>query len=193
MRPGAATLALPFMSRPTEPTEEDRWQAAYQAERPALVAFLRRQLRDEALAEDLAQETFVRALGAGRSGEPPERLRSYLFTIAQNLARDHWRRGARGRLAPLPEGAEGEAPIELEDARAESPEAGARRRALSRSLARALEELPERYRTAFRLAAIEQHSYREIGEAMGWSLDQVRVNVHRARRRLIERLGDALA
>jgi len=192
MRSGTLALRAPIMSRPTEPNADDAWRLAYEAERPALLSFLRRQVRDPAHAEDLLQETFVRALRSGRQGEPPERLRGYLFTIAHNLVRDAWRRGPRERPAPL--GATGaDGAVEIEDTSVESPEAGARRRALARRLTVALEGLPERYRTAFRMAALEQRSYREIGEATGWSLDQVRVNVHRARRRLIDELGEALA
>jgi RNA polymerase sigma-70 factor (ECF subfamily) len=189
MSAAAATAQPPTMTG-NGPTSEELWQAAYRTERPALLAFLRRQVRDPGLAEDLVQETFVRAIRSGRVAEDPARLRAYLFTIARHLVVDHWR---RPRALPLPEGGEGEGELEIEDRTAESPEAGTRRRFLARRLATAITALPERYRTAFRLAAVEQKSYREIGAATGWTLDQVRVNVHRARRRLIEELGDALA
>jgi RNA polymerase sigma-70 factor (ECF subfamily) len=173
-----------------EPLDPQRvWRDAWEAEREALYGFLRRQVRDGDAAEDLLQETFVRAIRSGRI-EERGRLRSYLFTIAQNLATDHWRRHLR--LAPMRgELPEGESVEQAADGRSESPEAEAGRRGLEQRLRTALAELPERYRTAFRLAAIEQHSYREIAEATGWSLDQVRINVHRARKRLIDRLGDA--
>ncbi|MBZ0089103.1 MAG: sigma-70 family RNA polymerase sigma factor, partial [Thermoanaerobaculia bacterium] len=85
-RPEPATMV------PDEPTSETIWQDAYRRERGALLAFLRRLVRDGGLAEDLLQETFVRAIRAGRAGADPERLRSYLFTIARNLAADHFRR-----------------------------------------------------------------------------------------------------
>lgn len=189
MSAAAASAPTPSMNR-QESTPEEIWQAAYRSERTALLAFLRRQVRDEALAEDLLQETFVRAIRAGRAAEEPARLRAYLFTIARHLTVDHWR---RPRALPLPEGGENDTAPEIEDVAAESPEAGTRRRFLARRLAEAITALPDRYRTAFRLAAVEQKSYREIGEETGWTLDQVRVNVHRARRRLIEELGDALA
>jgi RNA polymerase sigma-70 factor (ECF subfamily) len=175
-----------------DPSPEDRWQAVYRAERSALLGFLRKQVRDEAAAEDLVQETFVRAIRSGRAGEEPERLRSYLFTIAGNLAIDHWRRRPPAAV-PLDSGEPGEPEMEIEDLSAESPEAAARRRSLARRVGEALGRLPERYAMAFRLAAIEQRSYKEIGATTGWSLDQVRVNVHRARRRLIQELGDQLA
>lgn len=166
------------------------WRSAWLAEHAALLGFLRRRLRDEEAAEDLLQETFVRAMRSGRV-EKAEELRPYLFTIAQNLVADHWRR--RFRLVPRqsePAGAEGLDGVA--DERGESPEAAAGRKGLERRVRAALALLPERYRQAFRLAAIEQRSYREIGELTGWSLDQVRINVHRARRRLIDELGDEL-
>ena len=166
------------------------WREAWEAERLALFGFLRRQVRDRETAEDLLQETFVRAIRSGRI-EDRGRLRSYLFTIAQNLATDHWRRHLR--LAPTrAELTDGEGAEQVEDGRSESPEEHAGRRRLEQRLRQALAELPERYRRAFRLAAIEQRSYREIAVATGWTLDQVRINVHRARKRLIDQLRDLL-
>jgi len=166
------------------------WRSAWQSERGPLLGFLRRRLRDEAAAEDLLQETFVRALRAGRV-ERAEDAGPYLFTIAQNLVADHWRR--RMRLLPQEGEAPGDAGLEaVADERAESPEAAASRRGLERRVRAAFGLLPERYQRAFRLAAIEQRSYREVAELTGWSLDQVRVNVHRARRRLIAELGQDL-
>jgi RNA polymerase sigma-70 factor (ECF subfamily) len=166
------------------------WRSAWEAEHGALLGFLRRRLRDDDAAEELLQETFVRAMRSGRV-ERAEEARPYLFTIAQNLVADHWRR--RFRVLPRQADADaGDGLEEVADARGESPEAAASRRGLERRVRAAYELLPERYQQAFRLAAIEQRSYREIAELTGWSLDQVRVNVHRARRRLIDELGTEL-
>ena len=121
-------------------------------------------------------------------------LRSYLFTIGQNLVADHWRR--RFRVVSR----SGEPPSEEEgglegvaDVRSESPEQATSRRGLERRVREAMRALPDHYRSAFRMAAIEQRSYREIGECLGWTLDQVRINVHRARKRLIAELGGVVA
>jgi RNA polymerase sigma factor (sigma-70 family) len=166
------------------------WRSAWESERGPLLAFLRRRLRDAEAAEDLLQETFVRAIRAGRV-ERREELRPYLFTIAHNLVADHWR--ARIRLVPrLAEEPPAGGLETIADVRGESPEAEAGRRGIERRVGEALAALPERYRQAFRLAAIEQRSYREIAELTGWSLDQVKINVHRARRRLIDELGHEL-
>ncbi len=172
------------------------WRGLWEAERGALLGFLRRRLGELETAEDLLQETFVRAIRADRL-EAGAGARSYMVTVAQNLAADHARK--RFRLLPTvpsggagAEGAEHDALAEVADPRAESPEAAVVRRTLRRRVGEALATLPERYRAAFRLAAIEQRSYREIAESTGWSLDQVRVNVHRARRKLIDQLGPEL-
>ena len=172
---------------------EEVWRAAWEAERGALLGFLRRQVRDREAAEDLLQETFVRAIRSGRIEERAS-LRSYLFTIAQNLVADHWRKRFRlvaqsGAGARADESTEEDALERIPDQRSESPEARTARRGLEQRVREALALLPDSYRSAFRLAAIEQRSYREIGEAMGWSLGQVRINVHRARKRLIAELG----
>jgi RNA polymerase sigma-70 factor (ECF subfamily) len=166
------------------------WWRAWEAERKSLYGFLRRQLRDPDAAEDLLQETFVRAIRSGRI-EEEGRLRSYLFTIAQNLVADHWR--SRRRRPVTVEGPDGPPNLdEVADERGEWPESSVSRRRLERRLGEAMAALPDRYRAAFRLAAIEQRSYREVGETMGWSLDQVCSNVHRARKKLIAELGEDL-
>jgi len=165
------------------------WRTAWESEHSALLAFLRRRLRDEDTAEDLLQETFVRAIRSGQV-ERAEELRPYLFTIAQNLLADHWRR--HFRVVPRRAEVDADGLERVADERSESPEEEAARRGIVRRVSEATAALPDRYRRAFRLAAIEQRSYREIAELTGWSLDQVRVNVHRARRRLIDELGSEL-
>ncbi|MGE5675154.1 MAG: RNA polymerase sigma factor, partial [Mycobacterium leprae] len=61
----------------------------------SLFAFLYRMCGDGALAEELMQEAFVRALQAAKRYRPQGRVSTWLFAIAANLLRDHWRRKAR--------------------------------------------------------------------------------------------------
>ena len=191
MAPTLLALSPDPGAEPAAPADREAfWRAVWETESRPLHGFLRRHLRDADQAEDLLQETFVKAIRSGRL-EGGAGARAYLFTIAQNLAADHWRR--RLRLVPGPSPADGgEEVFEIPDRVGESPEAAASRRGLERRLSAALAAMPERYRIAFRLAAVEQRSYREIAHATGWSLDQVRINVHRARRRLIDELGPEL-
>src|SRR5688500_19709847 len=68
---------------------------AYRDHHAALFAFLRRATRDEAAAEDLLQETFIRLLTVVREGRPPEQVRAWLYRVASNLVISRGRRSAK--------------------------------------------------------------------------------------------------
>jgi RNA polymerase sigma factor (sigma-70 family) len=57
-----------------------------------LYAYLYRMLNAKPLAEDMVQECFLRAMEAIRKGNVPDQLRPWLYRIAANLCKDHWRR-----------------------------------------------------------------------------------------------------
>ncbi|GJG87092.1 hypothetical protein tb265_22730 [Gemmatimonadetes bacterium T265] len=147
---------------------------------PALVRYLTRRLGDRDWAEEVAQETFVRAL---RNAPAPDKERSWLFAVATNLVRDEARRDARQRrrLALLR--------AESDDARVESPAATfeqAQERAREAALARrAVDALAERDRLAL-LMREEGLSYPEIAAALTLSVGSVGTTLARARRRLVE-------
>lgn len=65
---------------------------AYRDHHAALFAFLRRATRDEAAAEDLLQETFIRLLTVVREGRPPEQVGAWLYRVASNLVISRGRR-----------------------------------------------------------------------------------------------------
>ena len=139
-----------------------------------LVRYLTRRLGDRDWAEEVAQETFVRAL---RQSEL-QNGRAWLFAVATNLVRDEARKDARRRrhlelLAAEAKDDVAEQPTELE--RGED-------RALAR---RAIETLTERDREAL-LMKEEGLNYNEIAEALGLSLASVGTTLSRARRRLVE-------
>ena len=62
-----------------------------------IFAYLYRMTNSKPLAEDLTQECFLRAIEAIAAGRLPEALRPWLYTIAGNLCRDHWRRSSTRR------------------------------------------------------------------------------------------------
>ena len=163
------------------------WQTAYDAHAPAVLAFLQRRLRRREEAEDLLQETFVRAIRANALADE-ERLRPYLLRTARNLLLNQLRR------PHLVVGAEGEDEGRLEQhpQGSLSPEGSAAFRAFRRALERALSGLAEAHRRAFQLAVFEQRSYAEIARLTGWSLPQVKVNLYRARQRLLADLAEHL-
>ncbi len=140
-----------------------------------LVRYLTRRLGDRDWAEEVAQETFVRALRQ----EQIVNERAWLFTVANNLVRDEARKDARRRkhLALLFE--------EGRDAAME-PEPTALERAQEAAMARkAVDALAERDRLAL-LMREEGLDYHEIAEALGLSVGSIGTTLARARRRLVE-------
>jgi RNA polymerase sigma-70 factor, ECF subfamily len=154
----------------------DRLAALFKAYHAPLVRFLTRRLGDRDEAEEIAQETFVRALKQDTIASD----RSWLFAVASNLVRDEARRGARERkrhdLLRVRE--EVDATVD--------PEPTSMERAEDQALARqAIEMLGERDRDAL-LMREEGLGYEEIAEALDLSLASVGTTLSRARRRLME-------
>lgn len=135
----------------------------YRDHSPAVYAFLVAQCRDRVWAEDLMQETFVKAtrsLGGYRGGNQ----RSWLFAIARTVFLDDVR---KRRPIPVAEVTEAvAAPIDIEE---------------SDAIERALGALPERQRLALVLCDQAGLSYAEVAEAVGCTQAAVKVLIHRAR------------
>ena len=153
-------------------TDVERLFRTYNA---ALVRYLTRRLGDRDWAEEVAQETFVRAL---RQDEITNE-RAWLFAVATNLVRDEARKDARRRrhLALLAE-QERESVVEPESTSVEKAQEAAFAR-------KAVDALAERDRLAL-LMREEGLDYGEIAEALELSPGSVGTTLSRARRRLVE-------
>lgn len=140
-----------------------------------LVRYLTRRLGDRDWAEEVAQETFIRALRQ----EHLVNERAWLFAVANNLVRDEARRDARQRRhLDLLRAEQASAVVE--------PEPSALERAQEAALARrAVDALAERDRLAL-LMREEGLDYAEIAEALGLSAGSIGTTLARARRRLVE-------
>ncbi len=145
---------------------------------PGLVRFLYRRLGDRDLAEDLAQEAFIRLLR-----EDPERPEGWLFVVAANLARDAYRRDSRRarRLELLA----GQAQAEADASPALDHEV--LRDETVAEVRRGLECLTERDRTLLPLYE-EGLAYRELAAAIGVKETSVAPLLARARQRLLRHL-----
>lgn len=159
------------------------WKLAYQEHGPAVMAFLRSRLERRDDAEELMQETFVRAMRASDRLRDRGTVRGYLFTTAHNLLHDRFR---RNRVSPIVAATA----AEFEASESESSDARARLGALVDRLSEVLEALPEPQREAFKLGVLDRIPYREIAEMKGWSVSAVKVNVFRARKRVVRQLAD---
>jgi RNA polymerase sigma-70 factor (ECF subfamily) len=159
------------------PARFDAWYVEFRA---PLRAYLRRLASNNAAADDLFQETWVRLLTRPPRTLDSRAVRAYVFTIATHLARDAWRReawfglwirGRRQRDADL-----GAAPDACYEAR--------------ENVARSLASLTPRERALLWLAHVEQYEHREIATMLGIRAGSVRVLLHRARRRALAALDD---
>lgn len=149
------------------------WSGVYRSTFQDLVRFLYRKVWDEDRAMELAQETFVRALR-----EEPQNPRSWLFTVARNLAMDEARTAIRRKQhLTLLEG-------EAADKTSPSPADELAERERGERLRRALELLSDRDREVLELwdAGL---NYRDIAEQTGLSAGAIGTTLARARQRLV--------
>jgi RNA polymerase sigma-70 factor (ECF subfamily) len=132
---------------------------------PALRRYARALTRDAEIADDLVQDTLVRALRSEHLFHGGE-VRSWLYTILTNLNRNRLRSLARRPMLR---------PIEDHDAAEAGPEAG------GRDIERALAMLVDEQRTALLLVVLEGLTYREVAEIQGVPIGTVMSRLARAR------------
>ena len=176
----------------------DGREAAYRElvrryERP-IFSLLFRMVRDRELAEDLSQETFVKALNAIDSYRPEYKFSSWIFKIANNAAIDHLRRRELDTLslegsphAETPEAVQATA-LQLGD-RAENALDIVEAKELGATIEEAIGRLRPEYRSCILLRHVEGLAYEEIAQTLDLPLGTVKTYIHRARNELRETLA----
>ncbi|MET0389596.1 MAG: sigma-70 family RNA polymerase sigma factor [Polyangiales bacterium] len=159
----------------------------------SLYAHALRLTRSSADAEDLVQDTFVRALRFYERFERGTNLKAWLLRIQFNGFVNKYRRNAKELSAgesmsqePGTEATVGRGPLQaLLD-----PQGLALAPILAKEIQAALEQLPEEHQTVVVLADVEELSYKEIAEVIGCPIGTVMSRLHRARKALQERLSE---
>jgi RNA polymerase sigma-70 factor (ECF subfamily) len=162
--------------------------------RRPVFSLIYRMIGDREQAEDLAQESFVKAFNNLDSYNPSYRFSSWLFKIANNHAIDHLR---RARLSTVsihgsPHAATAEREEETRivlEAQDESPEQEMLALELGGEIEQAISQLRPDYRTAVILRHVENRPYEEIAEIMDVPIGTVKTFLHRARAELRQALG----
>jgi RNA polymerase sigma-70 factor (ECF subfamily) len=168
-------------------------EAAQKGDRPAfaglverywdrLYRWLYRLSRDRHAAEDLAQETFLKAFAGLASFRAGTNFQAWLFRIGYNNFVNQRRRGSRARQ-PFPD--------EVAGGGAGPAEEAIRRETLQ-LLARTVGKLPHEYRAAFLLRVEEGLSFREIADVLATTEETARWRVFKARQKLLSVLGPEL-
>lgn len=153
-----------------------------------------RMVRDRALAEDLAQETFIRAFNAIGSYNPRYKFSSWIFKIANNLTIDHLRRkrldtvSIHGSPHAVTEDEQARTSLDLESPD-ERPDAYVENMELASEIEAAIGQLRPEYKSVTLLRHVEGYSYKEIAEIMKLPLGTVKTYIHRARLELQEALA----
>ena len=162
-------------------------------ERPVL-SLIHRMVRDRELAEDLAQDTFVKVLNALDRYRPEFKFSSWIFKIAHNTALDWLRKRELPTLsldgapdAVSAEAQEATRPMVATDD--PSPADFTAGRELRHQLETAIALLRPEYATAVTLYHIEGLAYEEIAETMSLPLGTVKTFIHRARKELREHVA----
>lgn len=153
-----------------------------------LVSYFARMVRDRALAEDLAQEVFLRVYQARQRYQPEARFTTWLYRIATNLALNVLRDRKAGDAPALGEDESGIPRVaRIADNRPTAEE----QLMLSdreRLIRQAVESLPERQRAAVILHKYQEVDYRQIGGILGLSESAVKSLLFRAYENLRVRL-----
>ena len=152
--------------------------------RPRVYRHLLAMTRDPALADDLTQETFLRAMPRTGQLRDPDAALGWLYRIATNVMVDHVRRAQAAATPADPEWLAGTGAAALQRQAPPSPQTAAERAEMSACVGRHLASLPDDYRVALLLHDEEGMTNPQIAEQLHCSVATVKIRVHRARARL---------
>ena len=162
------------------PMDSDAFAGFYQRSAPGLRAYLVRVSGNTALADDLMQESYLRFLCATQPEGGEVNYRRYLFRIATNLLRDHWRRPRAECMDDVPERF-----LAVHDGMAQIDSQAILDPAMAR--------MRPRERQLLWLAHAEGYSHREIAEITGLNAAGIRLLLFRARRKIARLLRKQMA
>jgi RNA polymerase sigma-70 factor, ECF subfamily len=139
-------------------------------------------------AEDLVQDTYLKAFRAADSFRPGTNLRAWLFTILHNTARNRVRDRARDAVSVDSEVVERAAEVPGPSGVVDTPETLLLRETMAPELQHAIDSLPDAFRQAVWLRDVEEFSYAEIAEMLAIPVGTVMSRISRGRHLLFERL-----
>ncbi|HVF51147.1 MAG TPA: sigma-70 family RNA polymerase sigma factor [Pyrinomonadaceae bacterium] len=169
--------------------EEDAFRLIFDRYARPVISFIYDMVGDRAVAEDLAQETFVRAYQHLAALRDASKLSTWLFGIAKNVARESLRsRPHEARQVGFDE----QPVLDLCDEGSRSPAGQLLDKELSGVIQHALLALDEDKRLVFTLKILHQRSYEEIAEITGFSIGKLKTDLHRARAAMRRRIGPYL-
>jgi RNA polymerase sigma-70 factor (ECF subfamily) len=164
--------------------EQDAYRELVDRHSRAVFNLVARMVRDAGVAEELAQDAFVKAFGALDHFDPAYKFSNWILRIAHNTAIDHLRRLRLPTVSVDVDTPGRNLRDQLVDGREPTPFDHAEGADLARDLERALAELRPDYRRLIVLRYQEDQAYEEIAETLDLPLGTVKSHLHRARQEL---------
>jgi RNA polymerase sigma-70 factor (ECF subfamily) len=157
-----------------------------------LMRLLKRVVRDPAEAEDVVQETFIKAYRALRFFRGDAAFYTWLYRIGVNTARNHLASLAHRSHATAAQSREQAHALEEQLKDHDTPESVLASKQIALTVSAAMEALPSDLRIAIMLRELEGLSYEEIAAFMDCPVGTVRSRIFRAREAIAERVGPLL-
>ena len=165
--------------------DADAFRLIFERYSRPVISFIYDMVNDRGLAEELTQETFVRAFRAIHTMRTETKLSTWLFGIARNVARESLRARARANSHV---DLEDKSVMDLSDNKP-VPVDGLLSKELNELIRRSLAALDEDKRLVFTLKVLHQCSYEEIATITGFSLAKLKTDLHRARAEMRKRIS----
>ena len=160
---------------------------------PRVRKFILTLVKDESVADDLIQDTFLKIQTNLGSLKDPSKMSSWIFRIAYNLCQDYFRQSKRSLKD---ESISQEEPENLPEAFIQK-ELDVQKKLEQREMGQCVQNqinlLPESLRTVIVLCDLMEFSQQEMADILGISIENVKVRLHRARKRLETILEDKCA
>jgi RNA polymerase sigma-70 factor (ECF subfamily) len=144
--------------------------------------YLLQRVRQKELAQDLTQDTFIKAFNGLSSFQGSSSVKTWLYTIAHHTFINWYRKESKYRYEYLPDS------VELEQSLYVNPESYLHMKEKQRMLLKAILELKEDFQHVIILREFQELTYDEIAEILDWKLSKVKTNLHRAKLELKKRL-----
>lgn len=164
--------------------EHEAFRLIFERYAKPILGFINDMVGDREVAEELTQETFVRAFKNLDKLRDDSKLATWLFGIGKNVARESF----RFRVREIPCSDQKNAALENENIKQISPAEELFGKEVNTAIRRALKALDPDRRLVFILKVYQQYRYEEISEITGFSVSKVKTDLHRARVELRRRL-----
>jgi len=165
--------------------DHDAFRMIFERYSRPVLSFIYDQIGDRDAAEELAQETFVRAYRSLKSLREETKLSTWLFGIAKNVARESIRSKVRDRHNV---DLDDDQVLDLSD-QSPVPVNQLLDKEFNQVVQRSLAKLDDDKRMVFTLKVLHQRSYEEIAEITGFSIPKLKTDLHRARAEMRQRVG----